>query len=115
MDNNIDKKKQFKEYKKDLCKAFLTLKTEKEVEIFLDDVCTIKEIQDMSQRLHVAKMLSDGKVFNEICGVTGSSSATISRVNKCLMYGDGGYNLVLDRMKDNQQLGYWLFVYLFIC
>ena len=115
MDNNIDKKKQFKEYKKDLCKAILTLKTEKEVEIFLDDVCTIKEIQDMSQRLHVAKMLSDGKVFNEICGVTGSSSATISRVNKCLMYGDGGYNLVLDRMKDNQQLGYWLFVYLFIC
>lgn len=102
MENNIDKKKQFKEYKKDLCKAFLTLKTEKEVEIFLDDVCTIKEIQDMSQRLHVAKMLSDGKVFNEICGVTGSSSATISRVNKCLMYGDGGYNLVLDRMKDNQ-------------
>ena len=80
----------------------IEIPTEKEVEIFLDDVCTIKEIQDMSQRLHVAKMLSDGKVFNEICGVTGSSSATISRVNKCLMYGDGGYNLVLDRMKDNQ-------------
>lgn len=100
MDNNIDKKKQFKEYKKDLCKAILTLKTEKEVEIFLDDVCTIKEIQDMSQRFHVAKMLSEGKVFNEVIKETGSSSATISRVNKCLMYGPGGYKLALDRIKE---------------
>ena len=60
----------------------------------------IKEIQDMSQRLHVAKMLSEGKVFNEVIKETGSSSATISRVNKCLMYGPGGYRMALDRIKE---------------
>lgn len=99
MDTNLDKRKKFEEYRKQLCKAILTLKTESEVDIFLDDVCTIKEIQDMSQRLHVAKMLSDGKVFNEVSKETGSSSATISRVNKCLMYGPGGYKMVIDRIK----------------
>lgn len=100
MDNNIDKRKKIEEQRKELCKAILTLKTESEVDIFLDDVCTIKEIHDMSQRLHVAKMLSEGKVFNEVSKETGSSSATISRVNKCLMYGPGGYKMVLDRIKE---------------
>lgn len=100
MDNNIDKRKKFEEQKKQLLKAILTLKTESEVDMFLEDICTIKEIQDMSQRLHVAKMLSEGKVFNEVIKETGSSSATISRVNKCLMYGPGGYKMALDRIKE---------------
>lgn len=103
MDNDrISKMKQFEEYKRQLCKAILTLENEEEVMAFLDDVCTIKEIQDMSQRLQVAKMLSEGSVFNDISKVTGSSSATISRVNKCLMYGPGGYQLVIDRVKEGK-------------
>ena len=80
-------------------KAVLALKTPEECELFFDDVATIKELLDLSSRLHVAKMLRDGKVFNEISKETGASSATISRVNKCLHYGQGGYNIVLDKLE----------------
>lgn len=80
-------------------KAILTLKTAEECELFFDDVATIKEIIDVSARLEVARMLDEGKVFNEISKETGASSATISRVNKCLGYGPGGYRIVLDRIK----------------
>lgn len=105
MDNDrISKMKQFEEYKKQLCRAVLALENEEEVVAFLDDVCTIKEIQDMSQRLEVARMLSEGFVFNDISKATGSSSATISRVNKCLMYGPGGYQMVLDRMEKEKHI-----------
>ena len=79
--------------------AVLTLETAEECEKFFDDVSTIKELIDMGSRLEVAKMLDEGKVFNDISKETGASSATISRVNKCLGYGPGGYRLVLDRMK----------------
>ena len=79
-------------------RAILTLKTEDEVRKFFDDVATIKEVIDLSSRLEVARMLSDKKVFSEISKETGASSATISRVNKCLAYGEGGYETVLSRM-----------------
>lgn len=79
--------------------AILTIKTKEECEAFFDDIATIREIIDLSSRLEVAKMLDDGKVFNEISQETGVSSATISRVNKCLSYGNGGYRIVLDRIK----------------
>ena len=79
-------------------KAILNLKTEEEVEKFFDDVATIKEVLDLSSRLEVARMLYEKKVFSEISKETGASSATISRVNKCLTYGDGGYKTVLERI-----------------
>ncbi|MBQ8268770.1 MAG: hypothetical protein IJZ24_03690 [Clostridia bacterium] len=63
---------------------------------FFEDVCTIKEIEDMSGRLDVARLLREGKSYQEVSRLTGASTATISRVNKCLNYGAGGYALVLD-------------------
>ena len=83
----------------ELCKALLSLKTQEECYAFLEDICTIKELETMSQRLDVAKMLIGGATFNEIVAATGASTTTISRVNRCLRYGDGGYKLVLDRQK----------------
>lgn len=77
----------------------MSLKTREEYEAFFLDICTIKELLDFGQRLEVASLLSKGKNYQEISEETGVSSATISRVNRCLMYGDGGYKLVLDRMK----------------
>lgn len=82
-----------------LFKAVLTLKDEEEARKFFDDVATIKEVLDLSSRLEVARMLREGAVFSEISKETGASSATISRVNKCLNYGEGGYETVLDRIK----------------
>ena len=80
-------------------KAVLSLETIEECDKFFNDVSTIKELIEMGARLEVAKMLDAGKVFNDISKETGASSATISRVNKCLGYGPGGYRIVLDRLK----------------
>lgn len=66
---------------------------------FFEDICTIKEIQDMSQRLEVARMLNKNKSYAEISKETGASTATISRVNKCLVYGSDGYRRALDKME----------------
>jgi TrpR-related protein YerC/YecD len=81
-------------------RAVLMLKDEDECRRFFDDVATIKEVIDLSARLEVARMLDSGAVFSEISRETGASSATISRVNKCLTYGEGGYKTVIDRMKE---------------
>ena len=81
-------------------KAVLALEDEEECRRFFDDVATIKELLDLSARLEVARMLDSGAVFSEISKATGASSATISRVNKCLAYGEGGYKTVLDRLDD---------------
>lgn len=67
---------------------------------FFEDICTIKEIQDMSQRLEVARMLNKNKSYAEISKETGASTATISRVNKCLVYGSDGYKRALEKMED---------------
>ena len=80
--------------------AVLSLKTAEECQAFFKDVCTIKELQDLTQRLQVAVLLDQGKNYQEISRQTSVSSATISRVNRCLLYGDGGYRTVLDRMKE---------------
>ena len=64
------------------------------------DVATINELKALAQRMHVAKMLKEKKVSTEIAQETGASTATISRVNKCLNYGTGGYNLILDRLEE---------------
>ena len=81
-----------------LYKAILTLETPEECEKFFEDICTIKELQDISQRLEVAILLKAGKVYSEIAATTGASTATISRVNKCLSYGSGGYSIALNRL-----------------
>ena len=81
-------------------KAVLSIKNEEECKIFFEDICTIKELETMLQRLDVARMLLDGKTFNEIVSVTGASTTTISRVNRCLRYGDGGYKLVADNLRN---------------
>ncbi len=79
-----------------LFEAVLKLDNIEDCRRFFEDVCTIKELQDISQRLEVAKLLSEGKNYQEVCKATGASTATISRVNKCLLYGKGGYKTVLE-------------------
>lgn len=79
--------------------ALLSLKTPEECKMFFDDICTIKELMDISQRYEVALMLAEGKVYTEIAATTGASTATISRVNRCLNYGSGGYRIAIDREK----------------
>lgn len=84
-----------------LCEAMLTVKTKEECYKFLEDICTIKEIQAISQRVEVAKLLKSKKTYTEIEEITGASTATISRVNRSLNYGVGGYKLVFDRLGLN--------------
>ncbi|MBQ7363378.1 MAG: hypothetical protein IJW48_02890 [Clostridia bacterium] len=76
--------------------AVLKLDSKEACKNFFLDVCTIKELQDMSQRLLVAKELRAGRSYQEISRSTGASTATISRVNRCLNWGSGGYAFVLD-------------------
>ncbi|MBQ2719637.1 MAG: TrpR YerC/YecD [Clostridia bacterium] len=75
--------------------AILRLQTKEECYALFEDLCTIREIRDLSQRYEVAVMLGEGKSYQEIAGKTGASTATICRVNKCLMYGTGGYRAAL--------------------
>lgn len=81
-----------------LYEAILLLNNEEECGNFFEDICTVKELQDISQRLHVARMLKAGKNYQEVSAETGASTATISRVNKCLVYGTGGYSTVLEKL-----------------
>lgn len=74
-----------------LYEAILSLKTIEDCDLFFEDLCTINEINAMVQRLEVAELLKQGETFNTIVEKTGASTATISRVNKCLKYGAGGY------------------------
>ncbi len=83
----------------DLYKAILALETVEECRAFFDDLCTIAELSAIEQRFEVAELLSEGLIYNDILSLTGASSATISRVNRCLQYGAGGYQIVLDRLK----------------
>lgn len=85
--------------------GILTLQSKEECYAFFEDVCTIKELQAMAQRFRVAEQLSSNKNYNEIQAETGASSATISRVNKCLMYGSGGYTTALQRLAKEQDNG----------
>lgn len=82
---------------KKLYDAVLSLENGEQCRLFFEDLCTIKELETMSQRLEVARMLIGGSTFNEIVAATGASTTTISRVNRCLNYGDGGYSLVIEK------------------
>jgi TrpR-related protein YerC/YecD len=87
------------EHTDNLFKAILTLKTVEECYDFFDDLCTVAEIKAMAQRIEVAKMLREKKVYSDIVALTGASTATISRVNRCLLYGSDGYNKAFERLE----------------
>ena len=79
---------------REMYRAILTLKTEEELMAFMDDLCTVSELQAMEQRFQVAVLLSDGMIYNDILDQTGASSATISRVNRSLQYGEPDLRLI---------------------
>ena len=81
-----------------LCDAILSLETKEECYRFFEDICTINEVQSIEQRLQVARMLKKKRTYTDIANTTGASTATISRVNRCLNYGSDGYNLVFDKL-----------------
>ncbi|HIQ75020.1 MAG TPA: TrpR YerC/YecD [Candidatus Cottocaccamicrobium excrementipullorum] len=86
-----------------LFQAILTLKNPEECYLFFEDVCTINELLSLSQRYEVAKMLREGSTYLEIADKTGASTATISRVNRSLNYGNDGYDMVFSRLKESGQ------------
>lgn len=92
-----------KEKNERLYRAILALETEEECYAFFQDLCTIAELRSMEQRYEVATLLSEGMVYSDILERTGASSATISRVNRSLIYGAGGYESVLEKMKDLEE------------
>ncbi|WP_288302178.1 YerC/YecD family TrpR-related protein [uncultured Veillonella sp.] len=83
-----------------LFEAVLTLKNIEECYEFFEDICTVNELKALSQRLQVARMLKDGESYDTIVETTGASTATISRVKRCLVYGADGYKIVLERMQS---------------
>ena len=87
----------------DLFRSILLLQNEDECRAFFEDLCTIKELQDMAQRLETARLLSEGKNYQEISREVGISSTTISRVSRCLNYGGGGYETVISRLGGREQ------------
>lgn len=89
------RKNDMKDY---LFEAILSLETVEDCYNFFDDICTVKELEEMAKRMCGAKMLDDNKVYTEITEKTGLSTATISRINRCLKYGSDGYSSVLARL-----------------
>ena len=86
-----------------LFRGILKLKTVEECYDFFEDLCTIAELRAMVQRFQVARMLDEGRIYSDIVQETGASTATISRVNKCLVYGSDGYRRMLDRLKEDHE------------
>jgi len=82
----------------DLLAALLALETPEEAYALMLDVCTVREMQEMAQRLHVARLLMSGEHYTRIQDVTGASATTISRVSKCVNYGADGYRVVIERL-----------------
>lgn len=83
-----------------LFEAILSLKNEEECYLFFEDLCTVNELLSLSQRFEVAKMLRSQKTYLEIAEKTGASTATISRVNRSLNYGNDGYDMIFDRISS---------------
>ena len=96
-------KKNKKPRSDEMYKAILKLQTLEECKDFFDDLCTVTELQSLEQRYQVATYLSKGMIYNEILEKTGASSATISRVNRSLQYGKGGYAVVFERLAEDEQ------------
>ena len=91
-----------KERNRQMYEALLTMETVDEMMKFFDDLCTVTEIVAMEQRFQVAVCLSKGMIYNDILSQTGASSATISRVNRSLQYGKGGYAVVFERLREKK-------------
>lgn len=87
----------------EFCEAILSLKNREECYAFLEDICTIKELLEMSQRLSVAKLLSRGMSYSQISQKTGVSTATISRISRCIEYGSGGYKMIIERLQEGEK------------
>ena len=87
----------------DLFDAVLALRNREECYRFFEDVCTINELQSISQRFEVARMLTEKRTYLEIAEKTGASTATISRVNRSLMYGQDGYGMIFERLEENRK------------
>ena len=83
--------------------AILSLETREECYDFFEDLCTVKEISDMAQRLEAAKLLLDGSTYEQIVKTVEISTATISRINRCIQYGTGGYRQTIERVREKQQ------------
>jgi TrpR-related protein YerC/YecD len=90
-------------YIDDLFDAILTLETPEECYDFFGDLCTVLELKSLSQRYQVAKMLTEHHVYSDIVSETGASTATISRVNRSINYGNDGYSIVFDRLKKKEE------------
>ncbi|MDO4394291.1 MAG: YerC/YecD family TrpR-related protein [Bacillota bacterium] len=86
-----------------LFEAILSLETKEECYRFFEDLCTINEMHAMALRFHVARLLSMKKTYSDIEDETMASTATISRINKCLVYGSEGYRMVLDRLSEEEK------------
>lgn len=97
MNKNINKP-----HNEELYKAILTLDNLQDCMNFFKDLCTVSELHAMEQRYQVAVCLSKGMIYNDILSETGASSATISRVNRSLQYGAGGYEAVFSKLKDKE-------------
>ena len=87
----------------ELFDAVLTLKDKEDCYRFFEDICTVNEIHAIAQRLQVAKLLSENKTYSEIENITKASTATISRINKCLVYGSDGYRRILERLAESEK------------
>ena len=86
-----------------LFKAILTLESVEDCYAFFEDLCTISEIQEMSRRMHAAKLLQANHVYSDIASQTGLSTATISRVNRCLKYGSDGYVKAIEAVELSEK------------
>ena len=86
-----------------LFSSILSLESVEECYQFFDDICTVREVQSIAQRLTVARMLADGQSYQATIAKTGASSATISRVKRCLDYGAGGYRTVMERLAKKEE------------
>ena len=86
-----------------LLDAILSLHTREELQRFFDDLCTIQALNSMAQRFEVAQHLDQGLTYAQIAGITHASTATISRVNRSLVYGSEGYKLALERMRKKEE------------
>lgn len=86
-----------------LLDGILSLQNREEAYRFFEDLCTVNELESLSQRFEVAGMLRGDRTYQHIAQTTGASTATISRVNRCLNYGTDGYDMVLDRLKESEE------------
>ncbi|QNO15277.1 hypothetical protein HYG86_11140 [Alkalicella caledoniensis] len=91
-----------KEHINQMFEGILKLQDVDECYRFFEDLCTVNEVKSLAQRLEVARMLKNGHTYHKIEEATGASTATISRVKRCLEYGEGGYNIILARLEKEE-------------